>query len=147
MQDFDRTGGNRDSTLGGHTQSSVCIRTKEKEQGSQRRLNQTYLLVLEGRLQKWGWLWLTVGTRTLAAEVLGGTPWCGPSQSPPLAPPGSLGRLQCWVASGQTTNKEGTQPDPLTDKWNKVLLSSARKRNSQLYPPQVPPIRKRPQAS
>ena len=28
LQDFDRTGGNRDSTLGGHTQSSVCIRTQ-----------------------------------------------------------------------------------------------------------------------
>ena len=30
LQDFDRTGGNRDSTLGGHTQSSVCIRTQGK---------------------------------------------------------------------------------------------------------------------
>ena len=28
MQDFSRTGGNKDSTLGGHTQSSVCIRTQ-----------------------------------------------------------------------------------------------------------------------
>ena len=27
MQDFDRAGENRDSTLGGHTQSSVCTRT------------------------------------------------------------------------------------------------------------------------
>ena len=32
MQDFDRTGGNRDFTLGVHTQSSVCIKTKGKEQ-------------------------------------------------------------------------------------------------------------------
>ena len=31
-QDFDGTGGNRDSTLGGHTQSSVCIGTQGKEQ-------------------------------------------------------------------------------------------------------------------
>ena len=30
MQDFNRTGGNRDSTLGGHTQSSVHIRTQGK---------------------------------------------------------------------------------------------------------------------
>ena len=29
LQDFDRTGGNRDSTLGGHTQSSVRIGTRE----------------------------------------------------------------------------------------------------------------------
>ena len=31
MQDFDSAGGNRDSTLGGHTQSSVCIRTQGEE--------------------------------------------------------------------------------------------------------------------
>ena len=68
LQDFDRTGGNRDSTLGRHTQSSVLIGTQWKEQWPQGRLNQTYLLVLEGLLQRRGWLWLTVGTRTLAAE-------------------------------------------------------------------------------
>ena len=54
MQDFDRTGGNRDSTLGGHTQSSVCMGTQGKEQGPQGRLNQTYLLVLEHLLQRRG---------------------------------------------------------------------------------------------
>ena len=54
LQDFDRTGGNRDSTLGGHTQSSVCIGTQRKEQWPQGRLNQTYLLVLEGLLQRRG---------------------------------------------------------------------------------------------
>ena len=54
VQDFDRTGARRDSTLGGHTQSSVCIGTQGKEQWTQERLNQTYLLVLEGLLQRWG---------------------------------------------------------------------------------------------
>ena len=54
LQDFDRTGGNRDSTLGGHTQSSVSIRTQGKEQWPHRRLNQTYPLVLEGLLQRRG---------------------------------------------------------------------------------------------
>ena len=88
-----------------------------------------------------GWLWLTVGTRTLAAEVLGSTPWREPSRSPPLAPPKSPGRLQCWVASGQTTNREGTQPHPSTVQWIKVLLSSDRHSNSQLYPPPEPPIK------
>ena len=100
LQDFDRTGGNRDSTLRGHTQSSVRIRTQGKEQWSHRRLNQTYLLVLEGLLQRWG---VAVAHRVaLAAEVLGSTPWREPSQSPPLAPPKSKepGRLQCWVAPG-----------------------------------------------
>ena len=32
LQDFNRTGGNRDSTLGGHTQSSVHTETQGKEQ-------------------------------------------------------------------------------------------------------------------
>ena len=54
LQDFDRSRGNRDSTLGGHTQSSVCIRTQGKEQWPHRRLKQTYLLVLEGRLWRQG---------------------------------------------------------------------------------------------
>ena len=61
-----------------------------------------------------GGLWLTVGTKTLTAEVLGSTPWREPSQSLSLAPPKSPGRLQCWVASGQTTNREGTQTHTLT---------------------------------
>ena len=52
LQDFNRTGGNRDSTLGGHTQSSVRTGTQRKEQWPQGRLNQTYLLVLEGLLQR-----------------------------------------------------------------------------------------------
>ena len=123
LQDFDGTGGNRDSTLGGHTQSSVCSGTQEKEQWAHRRLNQTYLLVLEGLLQRGGWPWFIV-RRTLAAEVLGSTPWHEPSQSLPLAQPKSLDRIQCWVTSGQTTNREGTQLHPSADKWIKVLLSS-----------------------
>ena len=55
--------------------------------------------------------------------------------------------LQCRVASGQTTNKEGTQPHPSADKQIKVLLSYAHQSNTQLYPPPVPPIRKLAQAS
>ena len=87
-------------------------------------------------------------TRTLAAKfwevLLGISPT---PQSLPLAPPKSPGRPQCWVASGQTTNREGTQPYPSTVKQIKVLLSSAHQSNSQLYPPPVPPIRKLTQAS
>ena len=71
-----------------------------------------------------GWLCFTMETRRLAAEVLGSTPWCEPSHSQSLAPPKSRGRLQCWVASGITTNREGTQPHPSTVKWIKVLRSS-----------------------
>ena len=68
MQDFDRTGGNRHSTLGGHTQSGVRIRTQGKEQRPNTRLKQTYLLVLEGLLPRWGVAVPHQGTRTLAAE-------------------------------------------------------------------------------
>ena len=103
--------------------------------------------MLEGLLQRRGWLCLTVRTRTVAAEVLGSTPWREPSQSPPLAPPKSRSRLQCWVASGQTTNREGTQPHPSANKRIKALLSSAHQSHSQLYPPPVPPIRKLAQDS
>ena len=92
-------------------------------------------------------LWLTMGTRTQAEEVLGRTPWHEPSQSLSLAPPKSPGRLQCWVASGKTTKREGTQPHPSIVKQIKALLSSAYQSNSQLYPPPVPPIRKLTQAS
>ena len=147
LQDFDRTGGKRDSILGGHTQSSVCIRTQGKEQWPHRRLKQTYLLMLGGLLKRWEWLCLTVSTRILAAEVLGTTPCREPSQSQPLASPKSPGRLQCWVASGQTTNREGTHPHPSAVKQIKVSLSSAHQSNTQLYPPPVPPIRNLAQAS
>ena len=88
-----------------------------------------------------GWLCFTVGTGTLAVEVLGSAPWREPSQSLPLTPPKSLGRLQCWVASGKTTNRERTQPHPSTVKWIKVLRSSDHHSNSQLYPPPEPPIK------
>ena len=54
MQDFDRTGGNRDPTLGGRTWNSVSIGTQGKEQCPWGRLKQTYLLVLEGVLQRRG---------------------------------------------------------------------------------------------
>ena len=69
------------------THKVVCASgPRGKEQWPHRRLNQSYLLVLEGLCRGGGRLWLTVGTRTLAAEVLGSTPWREPSRSLPLAP-------------------------------------------------------------
>ena len=57
-----------------------------------------------------GWLWLTVRTTTLAAEVLGRTLWLEPSQSLPLAPPKS------WVGSSvgslQAKQPTGREPSP-----------------------------------
>ena len=72
------------------THKVVCTSgPRRKELWPHRTLNQTYLLVLEGLLQRPG-LWLITETRTLAAEILGSTPWHEPSQSLPLAPPKSL---------------------------------------------------------
>ena len=49
--------------------------------------------------------------------------WALPESA--ISPTRELDSLQCWVVSGQTTNKEGTQPHPSADKQIKVLLSSA----------------------
>ena len=148
LQDFDRTGENRDSTLGGHTtQSTVSIRTQGKEQWPHRRLNQTYLLVLEGLLHRWGVAVAHRGDKDTGSRSSGkySLVWALPESA--ISPTKEPGRLQCWVASGQTTNKEGTQPHRSADKQIKVLLSSAHQSNSQLCPPPVLPIRKLAQAS
>ena len=91
MQDFDRTGGNRDSTLGGHTQHSVCIRT-QGEGAVTPKETEPDLPTGVGRVSSRGvrWLWLMAGMGTLAVEALGSTPWHKPSHSPPLAPPKTL---------------------------------------------------------
>ena len=131
--------GKRESTLGGHTQSSVLIKTQGEG------LNQTYLLVLEGLLQRWGVAVAHHGDKDTGS-------WNSGNYSLAWALPESaisqrVGSLQGWVASRQTTNKEGTQPHPSADKQIKVLLSSAHQSNTQLYPPAVPPIRKLAQAT
>ena len=139
LQDFERTGGHRDSTLEG-THKLVCAlgpRGRSRDPRGDWTRPTCWRVSCRGR----GWLCFTVGTRTLAAEVLGSTPWREPPQSLLLAPPKSPGRLQCWVASGQTTNREGTQTHLSTVKWIKVLLGSDHHSNSQLYSPTVPPIK------
>ena len=147
LQDFNRTGGNRDSTLGGHTQSSVCIGTQGKEQWPHRRLNQTYLLVSEGLLQRWGVAVAHRGDKDTGSRSSGkySLAWAFPESS--ISPTKEPDRLQYWVAPDKTTNRQGTQPYLSADKWIKVLLSSAHHSNSQLYPPPVSPIRKLAQAS
>ena len=147
LQDFDRTGGNRDSTLGGHTQSSVRIRTQRKEQWPQGRLNQTYLLVLEGLLWRRGVAVAHHGDRDTGSRSSGKYSLALALPESTISPTKGPGRLQCWVTSDQTTNREGTQPHPSADRQIKVLLSSAPQSNTQLYPPPVPPIRKLAQAS
>ena len=51
LEDYRRTGENRDSTFGGHRQNLAHMKIKRKEASdAHRRLNQTCLLVLEGLL-------------------------------------------------------------------------------------------------
>ena len=107
LQDFDRTGWNRDSTLGGHTQSSVHIGTQRKEQWPHRRLNQTYLLVLDGLLQRLGVAVVhgrdkDTGSRSSGKYSLEGAP-----QSLPLAPPKSSSSV-----SPQAKQPTGREPSP-----------------------------------
>ena len=148
LQDFNRTGGNRDPTLGGHTQSSVHIGTQGKEQWPHRRLDQTYLLVLEGLLQRRRVAVAHHGDKDTGSRSSGKCSLARALPESTISPTKELGMLQCWVPSSQTTNREGTQPHPSADKQIKVLLSSAHQSNTQLNPPSpVRPIRKLAQAS
>ena len=109
--------------------------------------DQTYLLVLEGLLQRWGVAVAhhedkDTGSRSSGKYSLA---WALPEST--ISPTKEPGRLQCRVASGQETNREGTQPHPLEDKQITVLLSYAHQSNTQLCPPPVPHIRKLAQAS
>ena len=72
---FHRTAGNRNSACGGCTQGLMW--PKEKAVTS-KRLGQTSLLVLEVSCRGGEQLWLSVGTRTWAAVVLGSAHWCDP---------------------------------------------------------------------
>ena len=70
-----RTRGNRDSTLGGHKQNLVCIRTQGKVAVTSQE-TEPELLSSVGSV---GCQWLAMGTGTLAAAVLRDAPWCEPS--------------------------------------------------------------------
>ena len=83
-----RTGGNRDSTLGVHTQSLVCTRTQGEGAVTPQETEPDLPASVGGSPAEVGggrW-WLTTGTKILAAEVLGSTHWREPSRSLPLAP-------------------------------------------------------------
>ena len=117
-----------------------------KEQWPHRRLNQTYQLVLEGLLQRWGMAVAHRGDKDIGSRSSGKYYLVWPLPESAISPTKERGRLQCWV-TGQTTNREGTQPHPSADKQIKLLLCSAQQSNTQFYPPPVPPIRKLAKAS
>ena len=84
---FQRTEGNRDFSLRGHKQNFVHTKTQRRGQWHHRRLNQNYLLVLEGLLWSCGLARLTTGM---------GGPWSylGVHHYPYHRPQG-------WIASGE----------------------------------------------
>ena len=97
------------------TNKILCApRPRGENQWPHRREN--YLLGLKGSCGSMGQQGLT--TRTGALE---GPPWHKPSWSLPLTLPQSC-RSQGWVASGQTTTREGVQPHPSADNWIEALL-------------------------
>ena len=116
-QAFQRTEGTRDSSLGGHKQNFVCIKTQRRGAVTTRRLNQYYLLMLEGLLWRerlagahhrnrvtrrspsaWSLLEFTINPTIELADPRAGSP-----QAKQL--PG------------------GHQPRPSADNWIKALLS------------------------
>ena len=98
-----------DSTLGGCTQGLRCTETaKALTSGKPGPDLPAGLGESSGRA---GWLWLTVGTMTLAVEVLGDDHQLEFSR-----------RLQGWDNLGHTTNKTGTQPHPAADSLPKDSL-------------------------
>ena len=87
LQEFYRTGWNRNSTLEGCIQGLMHTRTQGKKQWPHKRLGKTYLLVLENLLQRWGeWLWLTARTKILAVAALVSTHWWETSWRLPFTP-------------------------------------------------------------
>ena len=142
MQDFHKNGGKRDSTRGGQTQSLVRTSTQGKGPVTPEET--------EPNLPP------SVGGTPAEAGGGYGSPqgqghWQQQfwevitSKSPPMCchyPYHTARRLQCWVASGQTTNWKRTQTHPPAHKQTEVLLSPADQSNTQFYPLPVPPIRK-----
>ena len=94
-----------------------------KEQWPHRRLKQTYLLVLEGFLQKQGLAMAHHGDKDTGSRSSGKYSLGWALLEVPLVPPKGLWApvLGCLMPN---TNREGTQLHPSADKQIKVLLSS-----------------------
>ena len=109
-------------------------RPRGKEQWPHKRLNQKYLLVLEGLLWSVGQQGLTTGTGTLAALGQEGPPWHKPSWSSPVnstvAPRAEL--PQAKQLSGRGCN-------PTQQQIMGLKLSWARFCPPEFFPSRIPP--------
>ena len=87
LQDFHRTGENRDSSLGGHNQNLVHTKSQRKGAVTPQETEAKLPASVGGCPIETGSTGAPTGMRTLAAAVLEGTPWGKPSWRSPLTPP------------------------------------------------------------
>ena len=112
MQDFHRSGENRDSTLGGYRQNLVYTKTQGKGAVVPQETEPDLPASVGGSLAD-SW----VHSSSLAEAV-------SYTMSPLIGHHSSyhrVFRLLGWVTSGQTTNWEGLKPHPSADNLIKVL--------------------------
>ena len=127
LQDFHRTGGNRDFTFGkGSNKILRMPRPGERSSGSTEDWTRPACECLRVSCGGVGQQWLTVGMEALVATVLEGAPWLKTSWRSPLTnTPHWAHRIQGWIASGQNNNREGKQLHLSADNCIQVLLSTA----------------------
>ena len=127
VQELHRTGGNRDSTLGGCTQGFTCTGTQGKAVTPQEPgpglpaspgCSPGEMGVNCGSLWGQGHWWWRPQRMIIGVISPGGHHFGTETQ-----PHSTVCRLQCWDTSGQTTNRVGTQPHPSADRLPKVILS------------------------
>ena len=107
-----------------NTSKILCTpRPRGEEQWPHSRLNQNYLLMLEGLLWRPGSTEAPQGVRALAGAVWESPSWHKPSWRSPLTYRRHY-RPWAWVASGQTTTREGAHPHSSADDWIKASLSN-----------------------
>ena len=117
-QDFDRTVGNRDPTLG-DTHKAVCTsgprgRSSDPRGDWTRRTCWCWRVSYRGGM----WLWLTVGMGTLAAEVLGGAPWREPPRVCHWPQQGA--QVSSSVGLPQAKQPTGREPSPTHQQWSRL---------------------------
>ena len=105
VQELHRTGGNRDSTLVGHTQVSCALGPRDSIGPWARHTCRPWRVFWGGG----GQLWLTVGARTLLVEAPENIHWCElfqrlPSWHSDWSHP-TVCSLQRWNASDQTASR------------------------------------------
>ena len=135
MQDFHRSGENRDSTLGGYRQNLVYTKTQGKGAVAPQETEPDLPASVGGSLAE-AW----VHSSSLAEAV-------SYTMSPLIgyhSPYHRVFRLLGWVTSGQTTNWEGSIAPPISRQLYSSFTehSPAHQTKTQFSPQPVPPIRK-----